>query len=176
MLPGDKKPDIGEILRVNHAGEYGAKRIYQGQIAATREYSTKELLKDMLTQEEKHLEYFEKEILERKTRPSILIPIWGSLGYALGYITAKISKESAMMCTEAVEEVIDKHYAKQIESLEPYDVESKLKEKIMQFRVEEQEHHDVAVKNNSSDANGYNLLKMCIMTGCKLAIKIAKKF
>ncbi|MEK6734114.1 MAG: demethoxyubiquinone hydroxylase family protein [Pseudomonadota bacterium] len=173
-LPGDKKhsKNIEQIIRVNHAGEYGAKRIYQGQLDVLKDDSDQALLKHMAEQEEEHLGYFTKEMQQRRIRPTLLMPIWHILGYALGACTAKLGKNSAMIATEAVEEVIDKHYQEQLKTLE---TEKDLAENIEKFRLEEVEHHDIAKKNMTKLNLGHKLLYNFIKLGCKLSIAITKK-
>lgn len=176
-MPGDLNDDqfMDQVIRVNHAGEYGAKRIYKGQMAILKNADDQKMLKHMADQEEVHLDYFVKEMQQRKIRPSVFLPLWHTLGYALGAGTALLGKNSAMVCTEAVEEVIDQHYQEQLKKLDPKK-EKDLTENIEKFRQEELEHHHMA-KDNMKDLNlGHKILYNAIKLGCKLSIEIAKKF
>ncbi|MFN7038518.1 MAG: demethoxyubiquinone hydroxylase family protein [Alphaproteobacteria bacterium] len=174
-LPGDKdsKKIIEEIIRVNHAGEYGAKRIYEGQLAVLKDTPSYQTISHMKDQEEKHLKYFEEQLKEKRIRPSILFPLWHVGGYILGVTTSLLGEKAAMACTEAVEEVISEHYEKQIEIL---DSDPKLREKIQEFRNEEIEHQNTAIHNSSYDAPIYSILTNTIKFGCKTAIWLAKRF
>lgn len=160
------------MIRVNYAGEYGAKRIYAGQLAVLKEKEDQQLIKHMADQEEIHLEYFTKKMQELKVRPSAFMPIWHCLGYALGAGTAMLGKNSAMIATEAVEEVINEHYQEQ---LKDPSITGELAENIEKFRQEELEHHDIA-KINMTELNlGHKLLYHFIKLGCKISINLAKK-
>ena len=172
------KNKIDKIIRVNHAGEYGAKRIYSGQIFALRNSNKKilETLNHMKSQEDKHFEYFDKKINKDRVRPTLMQPIWNIAGFAMGYITAKIGEKSAMTCTVAVEEVIDKHYEDQLQELKKDPKNNKeLIEKIEQFQQEEIEHKNIALENKAQDLKLYQPLKFIIASASKLAIKISKK-
>jgi len=169
-----RKEKIAEILRVNHAGEYAAKRIYQGQLDCIKDPGAKKIIQKMADGEVEHLEYFEKEIVKRKTRPTILQPIVHTVGYALGAITAKMGVKAAMACTSAVEEVIAEHYQTQINDLK--DSEKELKNKIVKFRDDEIGHKETAIKNGAESAAAYPILSSLIKSGCRLAINLAKKF
>lgn len=166
------KESKDEIIRVNHAGEYGANRIYQGQLAVLKNSKSYSLIKQMQGQEEKHLKYFEKQLSENQTRPSILSPLWNIGGYALGTLTALMGEKAAMACTEAVEEVIAEHYQNQIDNLE----DGELKDKIIEFRNDELEHHHTAVNSGAGDAFLYEIMTKTIKIGCKISIWLAKKF
>ena len=174
FLPGDKiKEDIiREMIRVNHAGEYGAKRIYAGQLAVLKEKEDQQLIKHMADQEEVHLEYFAKKMQELKVRPSAFMPIWHCLGYALGAGSAMLGKNAAMVVTEAVEEVINEHYLEQLNSSE---ITEELAENIEKFRQEELEHHDIAKVNMTELNLGHKLLYNFIKMGCKISINLAKR-
>lgn len=174
-LPGDASEEetIESMIRVNHAGEYGAKRIYEGQLAFIKDAAAKAKIQEMAEQEEAHLKYFDDEIKARKVRPTALQPIWHLGGYALGAVTAMMGKEAAMACTVAVESVIDEHYAEQEEMLGKG--EKKLKDKITQFRAEEMEHHDTGLAEGAEDAVGYPVLTTGIRGITKLAIELSKK-
>lgn len=174
-LPGDKKQAdlVKEIIRVDHAGELGAKSIYEGQLQALKNTEHKQVIQDMLDQEKKHFEFFDKEINSRRIRPTMLTPIWKFLGYHLGYISAKASYKHAMLYTEKVEEVILKHYQQQENMID--SSEANLRETIRIFKEEEAEHHHCAIENHSQQSFGYVVLGVIIKYSCKAAIKIAKK-
>jgi 3-demethoxyubiquinol 3-hydroxylase len=174
ILPGDytKKEKLAELIRVNHAGEYGAKCIYAGQIAILKDKNSQELLNHMAQQEQQHLDFFSQKMQEHSVRPSFLLPIWHGIGYMLGAGTAMLGKNAAMICTQAVEEVIDKHYQEQINDK---DLSKELSDKIEEFRQEEVEHLEIA-QNNMNDLNlAHKILYHLIKTGCKISISIAKK-
>lgn len=180
-LPGDRgttprDADIDSIIRVNHAGEYGAKRIYAGQLAVFKDNpKMRKLIQHMADQEEAHLEYFEKEIIRRGVRPTALHPVWHAAGYALGALTAKLGPEAAMACTVAVESVISGHYQEQLDALDGKDHEAPLKKAIAKFKAEEEEHHDTGLAHDAEHAPAYALLSAIIRGGSKLAIEIAKR-
>ncbi len=175
-LPGDRTDDIASILRVDHAGEYGAKRIYQGQLAVLgKNPKVGKLLTHMAEQEAVHLDFFDKEIADRQVRPSALHPLWHVGGYALGAITAKMGVEAAMACTVAVEEVISDHYAEQLAALEKNKREKRLYDAIKKFKAEEAEHHDIGLENDAESAPAYPLLTKVIKAGARIAIAIAKR-
>jgi ubiquinone biosynthesis monooxygenase Coq7 len=173
-LPGDpdSKTMLAQIIRVNHAGEYGAKRIYEGQLRILKNSKSGPIIAHMKEQELKHLEYFEQQIAQHQVRPSLLQPLWHVSGYLLGVGTALLGPETAFACTEAVEDVIAEHYGAQIEALGADHPE--LKEKIIEFRQEEIEHQNIALEHNSTQAPAHKLLTQIIKCGCKLAIKLAK--
>jgi ubiquinone biosynthesis monooxygenase Coq7 len=173
----DKKSIIDSILRVNHAGEYGAKRIYEGQLAFTRDKHVKAQIKKMHDQELAHLNYFEQQIIENKSRPTALMPLWHVGGYALGAFTALLGHKTSMLCTQAVEEVIADHYQEQIDDLEDYHFTDKeaLKQKITQFRKEELEHKVIAEFNDAAQAPFNKFLTFGIQTICKAAIALSKR-
>jgi len=175
FLPGDLPPKklIEEVIRVNQAGEYGAKRIYEGQLQFTKNSDTYNIIKHMKEQEEMHLDYFNAKIADSHIRPTLLRPFWHIAGFTLGAITAMMGKKCAMLCTEAVEDVIDLHYQEQLKKLPATELE--LKNKINQFREEELEHKNTAVENDSQDFIAYKAFSKIIKSACKLAIYIAKK-
>lgn len=174
-LPGDLKKNelIDQMIRVNHAGEFGAKQIYQGQMKVLKDPEDQKTLQHMLSQELTHLDYFSKELVERRTRPSIFMPIWQILGFAIGSSTAALGKNSAMICTEAVEEVIDEHYQDQLKQLENLG-EQNLSNKISQFREEELEHQKIAQDQMKNLNLGHRMLYNLIKFGCKISINLAK--
>lgn len=181
-LPGDPEftktsGKIDQMVRVNHAGEYGARRIYQGQLAVLgKDPETRELLEHMAEQEDVHLKYFEDQIVSRKIRPTVFQPLWHVAGYALGYATAKMGKRAAMACTVAVESVISDHYQEQLDALETNQDEKDLRAHIQKFKEEEEEHHDIGLENEAEMTRGYSILSGFIKAGSKAAIFIAKRF
>lgn len=175
-LPGglSKEERMARILRVDHAGEYGAKRIYAGQLAVLGKSPSGDVIRHMAEQEERHLKTFDDLINERHVRPTILHPVWHVAGFALGAATAMMGEKAAMACTEAVEEVIDEHYAAQAEELG--DAEPELKATIKEFRAEELEHRDIARDHDAADAPGYELLTAGVKAGSRLAIWLSTRF
>ena len=175
-LPGDlsRKALLDRILRVDHAGEYGATRIYAGQIAVLGRGRCGPMLEHMAEQEEEHLAYFREQVARRGVRPTALQPLWHALGFALGAGTALMGEKAAMACTVAVEETIDEHYADQYGKLG--EDEAELKARIRQFRAEELEHRDIGLDNGAEQAPGYGLLYQTIKRGSKLAIWLSERF
>ncbi|WP_428407318.1 demethoxyubiquinone hydroxylase family protein [Hyphococcus sp.] len=175
--PGPRAARIGDMLRVDHAGEYGAVAIYRGQRAVfehlPHKAHTARLLKDMEEGEAHHLQTFDRLLAERKVRPTLLTPFWNAAGFGLGAATALMGEKAAMACTEAVEDVIEKHYAEQIEELG--DSEPQLRETVRQFREDELEHKHKAEGEGAREAPGYRLLSAAIRLGCRAAIRIAEK-
>ena len=172
--PGDRSPDLSSMIRVNHAGEYGATRIYAGQLAVLRGASpAAHLVAHMAAQEERHLARFNQLLAERKVRPTLLQPLWHVGGFALGAMTALISEKAAMACTEAVETEIDRHYEEQLQELGTSDPE--LSADIRQFQAEEVEHRETARAHGALEAPGYPLLSAAIRTVCKVAIAVSKR-
>ena len=170
----DKK--IARMIRVDHAGEYGARRIYQGQLKVLGDDpELRETLEHMAEQEDVHLAYFEDQIVNRRIRPTALHPLWHVAGYMLGYGTAKIGPEAAMACTVAVEEVISEHYGKQLDALSESDDEKDLRDHIAKFKAEEEEHHDIGLEHDAELAPLYRILTGAIKTGSRLAIKVAER-
>jgi ubiquinone biosynthesis monooxygenase Coq7 len=175
LLPGDSPAAeaIHRMIRVDHAGEYGAARIYAGQLAVLRHSGKADLLRHMRDQEQVHLDTFNTIVADRRVRPTALLPLWHLAGFALGAATAALGERAAMACTVAVEETIDAHYAAQIDRLDTS--EAPLRETLEKFRAEEQEHRDIALANDAERAPGYRLLSAAIRTGCRLAIKISER-
>ena len=175
--PGPRKARIADMLRVDHAGAYGAVQIYRGQRvifdASPAHARTSEILKEMEEGEHIHLNKFNELLAEHKTRPTLLTPLWHVAGFALGAGTALMGTKAAMACTTAVEDVIEKHYAAQAEELG--DTEPELKATIVQFREEELAHHDTAIEEGAEQTPGYGFLKGAIQAGCHLAIRISEK-
>mgnify|MGYP006103412249 CR=1 len=165
---------LEEIIRVDHAGEYGATRIYDGQIAIFgKDTKIGKTIQHMADQEKEHIEKFDELILSERIRPTALLPIWNIAGYALGAGTALMGEKAAMACTVAVEKVIGEHYQDQIELLE--DDQKKLKLTIKKFAADELEHHDIGIAHDAESTPGYKILTKVIEIGCKTAIAISKK-
>jgi len=172
--PGQRRPDSNSMLRVDQAGEYGATRIYAGQLAVLRRNSpASKLVSRMASQEARHLERFDQLMAERGVRPTILQPVWDVAGFALGAATALLSEEAAMACTDAVETEIDRHYGQQLADLGDDDPE--LAADIRKFREEELEHRDSARQAGATRAIGYPLLTAAIRAGCRVAITLSKR-
>jgi ubiquinone biosynthesis monooxygenase Coq7 len=161
------------MIRVNHAGEYGAQRIYAGQLAILGKSASAPLLKHMAEQEQHHLDTFSKMMSARRVRPTALMPLWHVAGYVLGAVTAMIGEKAAMACTVAVESVIDEHYAKQQEKLGASEPE--LKSVVTQFRADEKEHHDIALEHGAEDSPLYHILTKAIVYQTKLAIWLSTR-
>ncbi|MEK9752382.1 MAG: demethoxyubiquinone hydroxylase family protein [Rhodospirillaceae bacterium] len=176
-LPGDPSPEqlVERIIRVDHAGEYGAVRIYQGQLAVLGRGPKGDLIREMLAQEKDHLEAFDKLVADRRVRPTALLPFWHAAGFALGAATALLGEKAAMACTVAVEETIDEHYAGQIAALEPMAEEGELKQTCVKFRDDELEHRDAGLEHGAREAPGYELLTGAIKAGSKLAIWLSTR-
>jgi len=174
-LPGDPSSEatVHRMIRVDHAGEYGAARIYAGQLAVLGKSGKADLLRHMRQQEEAHLETFNGLIADRRVRPTALLPLWHLAGFALGAATAALGERAAMACTVAVEETIDAHYTGQIEQLAGQ--EAPLRATLEKFRAEEQEHRDIALANDAERAPGYRLLSAAIRAGCRLAIRVSER-
>ena len=173
--PGRHRPDTHSMIRVDQAGEYGATRIYAGQLAVLRRNSSAaKLVSRMADQERRHLDRFNALMAQRGVRPTALQPIWNAAGFALGAATALMSERAAMACTEAVETEIDLHYGKQLDDLGGEDPE--LAADIEQFRGEELEHRDVARDAGAAQAVAYPILTAAIRAGCRLAIGLSKRF
>jgi ubiquinone biosynthesis monooxygenase Coq7 len=174
-LPGDPtaRQMVERMVRVDHAGEYGAKRIYQGQLAVLGRSDKAEILRHMQAQEQHHLDTFSGLIATRRVRPTALLPFWHLAGFALGAATAAMGARAAMACTVAVEEAIDEHYAAQSAVLG--DDEAALRDKIEEFRAEELEHRDIGLANEAELTPGYRLLTRVIKAGCKVAIAVSER-
>lgn len=171
-LPGDPSPAEfrRRALRVDHAGEYGATRIYAGQLAVLGDHPT---IRHMAAQERKHLETFDRLLTENRVRPTLLQPVWHVAGFALGAATALLGEKAAMACTEAVEQVIDEHYKAQADGLEPGD--TALKETIETFRAEEVEHKETAIAEGAHEAPAYPILTTAVKQASRLAIWLSTR-
>ncbi len=177
-FPGTKaREDVEAMIRVDHAGEYGAVRIYEGQIAvlSARPGAGEAVaaIRRMAEQEQKHLKAFDALVNERRVRPTALEPVWRVAGFALGAATALLGEKAAMACTAAVEEVIDEHYKGQIDTLGESD--PALKKTVEEFRADEIAHRDEAIARGAEQAPGYRLLSEAIKTGCRIAIGLSKR-
>ena len=171
------KKTIEEIIRVDHAGERGAIKIYEGQLLALKTIKQDEALKDIIEEmkehEKEHLEYFEKEIQKRKIKPTYLLPLWDVMGVALGFGTALLGKKAAMLCTASVEEVIETHYNDQLKKLG--DDEKNLKSKIKKFKSDEVNHKNIAYESGATNKGFYSIMDKIIRNSSKIAITISKK-
>jgi 3-demethoxyubiquinol 3-hydroxylase len=181
------KQKISEIIRVNHAGEFGAKVIYDGQIAALklkRDHASVKLVRHMKEQEDVHFDYFNKEISAQKIRPTVMQPLWKIGGFALGFVTGLLDKRAAMCCTTAVEEVIDEHYQQQLDliakeekflSSDEREKISTLKNKIEKFREEELEHRDIGYEHKAAELPYFKPLSSLVKLSTKFAIAVSKR-
>ena len=176
-MPGDlsKKDMLERMIRVDHAGEYGAVRIYEGQLAVLGTSGAAGEIEHMAAQERVHLDKFNDLIRDRKVRPTALMPFWHIAGFALGAGTALMGEKAAHACTVAVEEVIDEHYAEQIAALDAEGDECELRDTFEKFRLEELEHRDTALQNGAEEAFGYEGLKLAVRAGSKMAIWLSKR-
>jgi len=175
-LPGDvpARETVERMIRVDHAGEYGAKRIYQGQLAVLGRGPRGDVLRHMKQQEQVHLDTFAGLVASRRVRPTALLPLWHVAGFALGALTAALGEKAAMACTVAVEEAIDAHYAGQTAELG--EDEAPLRDTIEKFRAEELEHRDIGLAHGAEQAPGYRLLYNIIKSGCRVAIAVSERF
>ena len=168
---------VQEFIRVDHAGERGAVKIYEGQLLAlntiVKNDDLKKKIEDMKEHEMEHCEFFEKEIKKRNIEPTKFLPLWDLLGVGLGFGSTLLGKKAAMLCTASVEEVIDKHYLDQINQLGPEEEE--LKKKITKFRQDELDHKDIAYEEGATKKGLYAIMDRIIKTGSKLAINISEK-
>ena len=171
------KKFLEELIRVDHAGERGAIKIYEGQLLALKTFKQDENLKkqieEMKEHEKEHYEFFEQEIKKRKIKPTKLLPLWDLLGVALGFGTAMLGKKATMLCTASVEEVISDHYKNQTYKLE--EDEKELKKKIVKFRDDELNHKDIAYEGGAAKDGFYGLLDKVIKTTSRIAIRISEK-
>lgn len=175
-LPGDaaiSKPSLASMLRVNHAGEYGAQRIYAGQIAVLGKSAIGDELRHMAAQEDVHLAAFNKLLPEHGVRPTALLPLWHIAGYALGVGSALLGEKAAMAATVAVESVITEHYDDQLRTGVLQDAQ--LQATVQQFRDEEMQHHDTGLAHDAENAPMYPLLITAIRGICKAAIALSKR-
>lgn len=172
--PGDDRADVEAMVRVDQAGEYGATRIYAGQLAVLGDrHPCSRVIARMATQEQRHLEEFDRLIADRGVRPTLLQPVWNVAGHALGAVTALMGPSAAMACTAAVETEIDRHYSEQLKALGDDDPD--LAETIAEFQAEELEHRDTAIAAGAESALGYPILSAFIRAGCRAAISLSKR-
>ena len=176
MKKSDKKK-IEEFIRVDHAGERGAIKIYEGQLLALNTFvkddELKKTIEEMKVHEVEHCNFFESEIKKRNIKPTRFLPLWDLMGIGLGFGSTLLGKKAAMLCTASVEEIIDKHYQSQIDQLQ--DDEKKLREKIKKFRADELEHKDIAYEHGATKKGLYSVMDKIIKTGSKIAINISEK-
>tara|TARA_B100000575_G_scaffold213742_1_gene174537 strand:+ start:533 stop:1063 length:531 start_codon:yes stop_codon:yes gene_type:complete len=173
----NSKNKVEEFIRVDHAGERGAVKIYEGQLLAlntlVKDESLKKTIEEMKVHEVEHCQFFEKEIKKRNIKPTKFLPLWDLLGVGLGFGSTLLGKKAAMLCTASVEEVIDKHYLDQINQLG--NEEKELKKKIIKFREDELHHKDIAYEKGASKKGLYSIMDKIIKTGSKIAINISEK-
>ena len=171
------KIKVEEFIRVDHAGERGAIKIYEGQLLAlntlVKNDELKKIIEEMKEHEKEHCDYFENEIKKRNIKPTKLLPLWDLMGVGLGFGSTILGKKAAMLCTASVEEVIDEHYLNQIKQLG--SDEKNLKKKIIKFREDELNHKDIAYEKGATKEGIYSLLDKIIKTGSKIAINISEK-
>ena len=176
-LSGRARRAVEEMLRVDHAGEYGAVAIYRGQQAvfsqSPRTADMAAQLQKMKEEEQKHLDAFDQLLVEREVRPTAMMPLWSVAGYGLGVVTALMGEKAAHACTDAVETVIEQHYAKQAEAVAADDPD--LAATFREFREDELHHRDIAVEGGAREARGYRLLSRVIRAGCHAAIRVSEK-
>ena len=176
MKKSDKKK-IEEFIRVDHAGERGAIKIYEGQLLALNTFvkndELKKTIEEMKEHEREHANYFEQEIRRRRIKPTKFLPLWDLLGVGLGFGSTLLGKKAAMLCTASVEEVIDEHYQNQIDQIE--SDEKELKEKIIKFREDELHHKDIAYEKGASKEGVYSIFDKIVKTGSKIAIRVSEK-
>ena len=173
----NSKKKIEEFIRVDHAGERGAVKIYEGQLLALntliKDENLKKIIEEMKVHEKEHCDFFENEIKKRKIKPTKFLPLWDLLGVSLGFGSTILGKKAAMLCTASVEEVIDKHYQNQINQLGTD--EKYLKNKIVKFREDELHHKDIAYEKGATKKGFYSIMDKIIKTGSKIAINISEK-
>ena len=171
------KAKVEEFIRVDHAGERGAVKIYEGQLLAlntlVKDDDLKKTIEEMKVHEKEHCEFFENEIKKRNIKPTKFLPLWDLLGIGLGFGSTILGKKAAMLCTASVEEVIDKHYQNQIDQLG--SDEKYLKKKIIKFREDELHHKDIAYEEGATKKGFYSIMDKIIKTGSKIAINISEK-
>ena len=176
MKKSDKKK-IEEFIRVDHAGERGAIKIYEGQLLALNTFvkddELKKTIEEMKEHEREHANYFEQEIRRRRIKPTKFLPLWDLLGVGLGFGSTLLGKKAAMLCTASVEEVIDEHYQNQIDQIK--SDEKELKEKIIKFREDELHHKDIAYEKGASKEGVYSIFDKIVKTGSKIAIRVSEK-
>ena len=169
---------LEQFIRVDHAGERGAIKIYEGQLLALKTFMKNDKLKNQIEEmkkhEKEHAEFFDKEIKKRNIKPTKFLPLWDLLGVGLGFGSTILGTKAAMLCTASVEEVIDEHYQNQINRIE--DDEKELKKKIVKFREDELHHKDIAYDNGATKEGFYSILDKVIKTSSRIAITISEKY
>ena len=173
MTKSLNKNKLDSILRVDHAGETAAAKIYDGQLAILKNTPVGPTIQHMKDQEQEHLDTFNELLVKNDTRPTALLPLWNIMGFGLGVASAMLGEKAAMACTIAVEEVIGEHYAKQAEILD--EDHNDLKATLMKFRDDELDHLETGVEHDGKNAPGYELMKAVVQMGCRTAIKISEK-
>ena len=174
-----KKTDykVEEFIRVDHAGERGAIKIYEGQLLAlntlVKDENLKKTIEEMKIHEMEHCQFFESEIKKRNIKPTKFLPLWDLLGVGIGFGSTLMGQKAAMLCTASVEEVIDEHYQNQINQLK--NDEKELKSKIIKFREDELKHKDIAYEKGATKSGIYSILDKIIKTGSKIAINVSEK-
>lgn len=170
------RQELHRMIRVDQAGEFGATRIYEGQLAVMGDRGPHSAeIRHMAEQEEGHRARFDEMLAKRGVRPTALHPFWSAAGYALGAGTALLGPEAAMACTAAVEEEIDRHYTEQLERLAETGADPELATMIEEFREDERQHRDAALANGAENAPAYPLLSGAIRLGCRIAIKVSER-
>lgn len=174
-LPGDltREQMIARMIRVDHAGEYGARRIYEGQLAVLGKKAAGGVIKEMAEAENRHLEAFDQLLVERRVRPTLLSPVWHVAGFALGAASAMMGERAAMACTVAVEQVIEEHYAKQAEQLG--EDEAELRGTIEEFAAEETHHKEIGLAHQAEQAPGYEPMTALVKRGTRFAIWLSER-
>ncbi len=174
-LPGDPSPEqmIERMIRVDHAGEYGAARIYDGQLAVLGRDAVAPVIREMAEAERQHLAAFDKLLVERRVRPTVMVPFWHVAGFALGAGSALMGPRAAMACTAAVEEVIEEHYAAQVEKLG--DDEAELRQTLVEFGVEETRHKEIGLAHEAKQAPGFEPISAAVKRGTRLAIWLSER-
>lgn len=174
-LPGDPAPEalVARMIRVDHAGEFGAARIYDGQLAVLGRKRSAREIRRMAEQEKAHLAAFDRLVAARRVRPTVLSPLWHIAGFALGAGSALLGERAAMACTVAVETVIGEHYARQAAALG--DDEAELRETIEAFRADELEHRDIGLAEGAEEMPGYGLFSAAVKAGTRLAIWLSER-
>ena len=174
---GGVKRRLAEMIRVDHAGEFGAVQIYRGQLAVFRNQTGRTRVADLVAEmeagEQTHLETFDRMIVERGVRPTAFAPVWRVMGFGLGAATALMGEKAAHACTAAVEEAIEEHYAAQAKALDGVDAE--LQGIVEKFRLDELGHRDTAINEGAKNATGYGFLSGAIKLGCRIAIRVSEK-
>ena len=167
---------VKQIIRVNHAGEYGAQKIYNGQINFCKNSKLKKKLERISSEEKVHFDYFDEQIIKQRVRPTFMSPLWNILGTTLGVVSSRLGEDYVNACTESVEEVIVEHYKKQINFLKSQNINNELKRKIEKFCKEEDDHREDAISSKSKKNNfGLRVFKRFTKLGTKVAIEISKR-